>query len=171
MTNESVLIIGKTKTKVNVLWLLFMFLGSRFRKSLFFARQEKTTEEEEKETQELQKQWCRWITQFILLVLIENLSVYVVIETPPPLWFRPLPQCPGGGKWRRNRGWRGGGRSKEEEEVRQLLLDLWWKPVLVCDWWTGESAGFTEQPIIRHAQHGEDLTDTHAAKAQLLAWE
>lgn len=101
-------------------------------------------------------------------------------EAPPPhpslntpnkpvmLWLKPrpldllrtLPQCGEWWRWGGVRGWRGR-RREEEEEVWQLLLDLWWQPILVCYWWIGEWAGQTQQPIIWLTQLGEYYEETH----------
>ncbi|TKS90490.1 E3 ubiquitin-protein ligase [Collichthys lucidus] len=77
-------------------------------------------------------------------------------EEPQEQRPRPLPQH----TERRRRGDGGGGggrrRRQEEEEVRQPVPHLRWEPVLVCDWWTGEWAGQTQQPVIGLAQPASD---------------
>lgn len=47
---------------------------------------------------------------------------------------------------------------QEEEEVRQLPADVWPKPVLACDWWTGEWAEprpTRQQRVVGVAGHSE----------------
>lgn len=111
---------------------------------------------------------------------VSSSTMFNLIRTFELWWFklRPL-DLPRTLPQRRQRWRRRGRRGQEEEEVRQLLPDLWWQPVLVCDRRTGKWAGQTQQPIVRLSQHCEEYTQTQvlafdwsAANAALcLVWE